>query len=147
MADPEEVELPLAGRTVDRVDVSRWVPKLRLEFWRSDAAPPGPDVYHLIIDGPFKLTSSNDSMEIDPTAGPDPTYLRLVEKIVDRATAFHDGSLRVTFTDGDFLTVAPSRFEPWQLEPEGGGGVAMVSIAGGGLSVWDDPPSQRMGRE
>jgi hypothetical protein len=135
VAEPEEVELPLAGRTVDRVDVSRWVPKLRLEFWRFGDASPGPDYYHLIIDGPFRLTSSDDSVEVDPAAGPDPTYLRLVDKTVGRAIAFRDGSLRVAFTDGELLTVEPSRYEPWQLEAEGGGGVEMVSVAGGGLAV------------
>jgi hypothetical protein len=67
------------------------VPKLRLEFWRFGDASPGPDIYHLIIDGPFRLTASDDSVEVDPAAGPDPTCL--VDKTVGRAIAFRDGSL------------------------------------------------------
>lgn len=47
---------------------------------------------HLIIDGPYKLTFADDSLSIDPAAGPNLSYLRLVEKTVWRATASRDGA-------------------------------------------------------
>lgn len=136
--------MPLSGRPVDRVDVSRLVPKLRLEFWNHGHGAekdrsPGPLEYHLIIEGPFTLASSDGSVNVDPETGPDPTYLRLVDKTVLRARAFGDGGLRVEFVDGDVLSVSPHRHEPWQLEPVDGAGMRVVSVAGGGLAVWHEP--------
>ena len=127
--------LPLAGRKVFRIAISRYVPYLRIEF--SDLVPDsvrGPDC-SLVLEGPLRLESGGETIEIDPKNGPHVAYVGLVEKTVLAATAYPDGSLRVEFTDGDVLSVAPDRYEPWQLEPLDGEGLSVISLAGGGLSI------------
>ena len=39
------------------------------------------------------------------------------------------------FVGGDALDIAPGDYEPWQLN--GDDGSLYVSVAGGGLAVWD----------
>ncbi len=39
------------------------------------------------------------------------------------------------FSDGGRLEIPSHEFEPWQLEGEDG--ELIVSVAGGGLAVWD----------
>lgn len=121
------------------VAVSRFAPYLRLHFWGAGVpnSAPGPD-YTLQISGPLRFVASDREWSIDPEAGPDPAYLRLVAKTVARALASDDGSLEVEFTDGDRLAVAPDVYEPWQLD--GDDGSLVVSVAGGGLSAWDATP-------
>ena len=126
-----DVELPIAGRSVSVVGISRFAPLLRLHFWPSG----DPDrEYTLQIDGPLRIVSTTREWMIDPEAGPDPAYLLLVDKTVSRAIASHDGSLHVEFTDGDRMRVPPDQYEPWQLS--GDDGTLIVSVAGGGLSIW-----------
>jgi hypothetical protein len=141
MAELDAIELPIADREVWRVSVSRYVPYLRIEFLGEgiSGSATGPD-YSLIIDGPLRLMSKGRVVEVDPSTGPDPIYLGFVEKRVRRAIAGQDGSLTVEFADGDVLSVAPDRYEPWQLEPLKGDGMMIVSVAGGGLATWDRMP-------
>lgn len=134
--DPGPHGLPIAGRVVCLIAVSRFVPFLRLHFWGSgvpDSAP-GPD-YTLQIEGPLRIITASAEWNIDPEAGPDPAYLLLVSKKVAHAFASDDGGLAVDFTDGDRLVVPPHAYEPWQLNGEDGS--LFVSAAGGGLAVWD----------
>ncbi len=131
------VELPLSGRVVCAVAVSRFVPFLRLHFWEGAGVPnstPGPE-YTLLIEGPLRITSAEHDWSIDPQAGPDAAYLRLVTKTVARAIASADGGLVVEFTDGDRLIVPPDKYEPWQLDGEDQS--LVVSVAGGGLAIWE----------
>ena len=132
-------ELPIANRVVCAVSVSRFVPFLRLQFWANvPESAPGPD-YTLQIEGPIRIVTAKGELNIDPQAGPDPAYLLLVTKTVAHALASDDGGLVVDFTDGDRLVVPPFEYEPWQLSGEDGS--LFVSVAGGGLAVWDARPS------
>ena len=129
------MELPIAGRVVCTVAISRFTPFLRLHFWGSAPdSTAGPD-YILQIEGPFRLTIADRESSIDPEAGADPAYLRLVEKKIAHAVASDDGSLDLAFTDGDHMVIPPDVYEPWQLS--GDDGSLIVSVAGGGLAVWD----------
>jgi hypothetical protein len=134
-------ELPIAGRAVCAVAVSRFVPFLRLHFWGVGVpdSTPGPD-YTLQIEGPLRIISAEREWSIDPQAGPDAAYLVLVSKKVAHALASDDGGLAVAFTDGDRLVVPPYEYEPWQLDGEDGS--LFVSVAGGGLAVWDAQPGK-----
>lgn len=137
--DPGPHELPIAGRVVCSVAVSRFVPFLRLHFWGAgipDSAP-GPD-YTLQVEGPLRIITPSTEWNIDPGAGPDPAYLLLVSKKVAHAFTSDDGGLAVDFTDGDRLIVPPHEYEPWQLNGEDDS--LFVSVAGGGLAVWDAQP-------
>jgi hypothetical protein len=119
------------------VEVSRFTPFLRLHFWGTPGVPDsttGPD-YALQIEGPLRVVVGGTVWNIDPQTGADPVYLRLVDKKVSRAVAAIDGALDVVFTDDDRLIVPPYEFEPWQLS--GDDGSLVVSVAGGGLAVWD----------
>jgi hypothetical protein len=123
-----DVSLPINGRDVSQVAISRFTPFLRIHFWH-----PGPE-FTLEIEGSFRLVSSGVESLIDPERGPDPTYLTLVDKTVAHAIARRDGGLEVTFSDGDRLIIPPDRYEPWQLN--GNNGYLVVSVAGGGLAIW-----------
>jgi hypothetical protein len=128
------IDLPIAGRAVCSVEVSRFTPFLRLHFW-GDApdSTAGPD-YMLQIEGPLRISTLQEERSIDPEAGADPAYLRLVEKKVARAIALDDGGLDVAFTDGDRLIIPPYDYEAWQLS--GDDDSLVVSVAGGGLAAW-----------
>ena len=127
------VELPIAGRVVCTVAVSRFTPYLRLHFWgNAPDSTTGPN-YTLQIEGPFRLATAEREWNIDPEVGADPAYLRLVEKKVAHAVASDDGSLDLAFTDGDHLVIPADVYEPWQLS--GDDGSLIVSVAGGGLAV------------
>jgi hypothetical protein len=135
LREPGSQELPIAGRVVCAVAVSRFVPFLSLQFWGNgvpDSAP-GPD-HVLQIEGPLRVIASERETRIVPEAGPDDAYLLLVNKTVARAFASNDGLLEVEFSDGDRLVVPPHEYEPWQLS--GDDGSLFVSLAGGGLAIW-----------
>jgi hypothetical protein len=134
-------ELPIAGRVVCAVAVSRFVPFLRLHFWGAGVpdSTPGPD-YTLEIEGPLRIITAEREWSIVPQAGPDRAYMLLVTKKVTRARAFDDGGLEVDFSDGDRLLVPPHEYEPWQLNGEDDS--LFVSVAGGGLAVWDPLPKK-----
>jgi hypothetical protein len=134
-------ELPIAGRVVCAVAVSRFAPFLRLQFWGAGVpdSTPGPD-YTLEIEGPLRIITADRDWSIVPQSGPDAAYMLLVSKKVAHARAFDDGGLEVDFTDGDRLLVPPHEFEPWQLNGEVDS--LFVSIAGGGLAVWDPLPDK-----
>jgi hypothetical protein len=139
LPNPGPHELPIAGRAVCAVAVSRFVPFLRLHFWGFGvpASTPGPD-YTLEIDGPLQIITAERERTIDPQAGPDAAYLLLLSKTVAQAFASDEGGLAVDFTDGDKLVVPPHTYEAWQMNCEDDS--LFVSVAGGGLAVWDAQP-------
>jgi hypothetical protein len=124
------MDLPLSQRVVSRVAFTPG--GLWLEFWGS------PD-YTLHIEQAFGLTTSAGTVTVDPEAGPHPAYLGLVGRSVEGAIATEDGALSLTFHDGARIEIAPGTYEPWQLSAENG--FEVVSVAGGGLAVWDARPS------
>jgi hypothetical protein len=117
--------------------MSRFTPFLRLHFWGDAADSITGTGYTLQIGGRLRITTAQHEWSIDPEQGADPAYLRLVEKKVARAAASDDGSLDVAFTDGDHLIVPAAVYEPWQTNGEDGS--LIVSVAGGGLAVWNPP--------
>jgi hypothetical protein len=139
-ADAEDVDLPIVGLSVSMVSVSRFVPFLRVQFEPPDGATAGNHIeFTLTIEGPMTLVTRSGDRTIVPELGPDPAYLDLLSMTVERATAFQDGSLAIAF-DGGQLNVPPHEYEPWQLH--GDDGTLIVSVAGGGLAIWDaNPPS------
>ena len=128
------MDLPIEGRVTDLVTFSPF--SLWLRF--PDAATPGTSSgaeYVLRIDGPFRLVSPTAVIEVDPEAGANAVYLGLLQREVREAVATEDGSLAITFAEGDRLEVPSDVYEPWQLTGEG---QTLVSVAGGGLAVWDE---------
>lgn len=134
--DPGHLELPIAGRAVCLVGVSRFSPYLRLHFWGSAVAgsTTGPD-YTLQVGGPLRIVGRDREWSIAGDSSADPALLLLVDKTVERASASADGGLAVDFTDGYRLVVPPDDYEAWQLD--GDDGTLYVSVAGGGLAIWD----------
>lgn len=129
-SDP--IELPIGGLMVCSIAISRFEPFLVIRFCTGSA---GSTDYSLAIDGPFVMTTPAGSSCLDPHDGPFPAYLDFATKSAASAVATPDGGLALTFTDGVQLTIAPYEYEPWQLAGEDGS--LVVSVAGGGLSVWD----------
>jgi hypothetical protein len=130
-----EHELPIAGRNVSSLALSRFTPFLRLHFWghEIDGSTPGPD-FTFEIEGPFRLSSNTTTTEVDPETAIHPVVLDLMHKQVERALAFDDGTAVIEFVDGAVLTVPPDQYEAWQLN--GDSGELFVSVAGGGLAIW-----------
>jgi hypothetical protein len=63
--------------------------------------------------------------------------LRLRRMIVKSGMAFKDGRLQVHFEDGSHIEVpASQQFEAWNIT--GPGGLLIVSIPGGDLTIWKD---------
>ena len=83
---------------------------------------------------PFGVPAGQE-WRIDREAGQDPAYLSVVDKKVARAVASDNGELAIEFTDADHLIVSSDVYEPWQLN--GDDGSLIVSVAGGGLAVWN----------
>lgn len=131
------IELPIAGRAVAQVVLSRYVPHLQLVFFDGDIGGGRKSECTLALDGGFDLALGSD-FRVDPAA-PTPVVLELRSKTVERALADDDGTLRLSFTSGERLTVAPAEYEPWQffsaVAPDDEGWL-VVSVAGGGLAVW-----------
>jgi hypothetical protein len=131
MAD--EVTLPIVGRPVSQLLLSAIGFPLQMAFW-SHASMQLAEEYTLVIEGEFTLSLDGIALVIRPSDELPPELIRLTEKTVANATASRTGALRIDFTDGDWLTIEPQRYEPWQLN--GADGTLIVSIAGGGLSAW-----------
>ena len=128
------MDLPIVGRATDLVTFSPFSLWLRFPDSAAPEASPGAE-YVLRIDGPFRLVSPAAAIEVDPEAGANAVYLGLLHRQVQEAVAADDGSLALTFADGDRLEVPSDVHESWQLTGEGR---TLVSAAGGGLAVWDE---------
>jgi hypothetical protein len=128
------MDLPIEGRATDLVTFSPFSVWLRFADSAAPEASPGAD-YVLRIDGPFRLVSPAAVIEVDPEAGANAVYLGLLQRVVQEAVAAEDGSIAITFADGDRLEVPSDVYEPWQLT---GNGQTLVSAAGGGLAVSDE---------
>jgi len=90
------------------------------------------------IEQPFVYTGI-DGLEhlIVPEADPVKVapVLAITRLSVRAAYAYDDGHLEVTFSDGSTIGVPSAQdYEPWELT--GPGGLKMVSVPGGELSVW-----------
>jgi hypothetical protein len=127
------MDLPLKGRAAELVTFSPFSLWLTFPDPAAPASSPGTD-YSLRIDGPFRLVSPDAVIEIDPEAGANAAYLGLLQRVVQEAIAAEDGSLAISFADGDRLQIPSDVYEPWQLT---GNGQTLVSVAGGGLARWN----------
>ena len=89
---------------------------------------------------PFVLSAGDKEQVLDPERG-DPTSLcpalRILHQTVDSALAYRDGTLDLRFSGGTRITASPdAEYEAW--EAAGGEGcLLIVSLPGGGVSVWN----------
>lgn len=128
------MDLPLKGRAAELVTFSPFSLWVRFPDPAAPDTSPGTD-YVLRIDGPFRLVQPAATIEVDPEAGANAVYLGLLQRVVHEAIAAEDGSLAIAFADGDRLEIPSDVYEPWQLT---GKGQTLVSVAGGGLALWDE---------
>jgi Family of unknown function (DUF6188) len=124
------MDLPLIGRAVELVTFSPFGLWLTFPDPMRPETSPGSD-YVLRIEGPFRFISATAVLEVDPNDGPNPVYLGLLQRVVEDAVATEDGSLAISFVDGDRLEVRSGRYESWELT---GKGQSVLSVAGGGLA-------------
>jgi len=122
-----DIDLRLDGRAVSRCLIDY---AFSLEFLESGV------VTTIRIGGKLRLKHRELLIEIDPEDADEIGRASLlVRKTVDRAVAREDGSLEVSFTDGTILSVSPqSDYEAW--EAQAADGMKVVSLPGGGLSIW-----------
>jgi hypothetical protein len=127
--DGDRWVLPLSGCAVGQCCVD-WAVTLRLDH------PHG--AFELRVEESFTYVTPRGveaqmRPEEDPTGlGP---VLAVVHTSVERATAFRDGRLEMSFVDGSRLEVPRSdECEPWALA--GPDGLRVVSVPGGDLAIW-----------
>lgn len=131
MSDPSEapgaIDLPLPGRQVTRCCLDA---AFGIEFLE------GRESISLRIESPFQVCRLDERWSLRPDDLTTIVHaLRLLWRIVVRATASADGTLNVRFDDGTELIVAyDSNYEAWELV--GSGGLRVVSLPGGGLTTW-----------
>jgi Family of unknown function (DUF6188) len=128
------MDLPLKGRAAELVTFSPFGLWLIFPDPAAPETSPGSD-YVLRIDGPFRVVSPTAVIEVDPNGGPSSAYFGLLQRVVEKAIATEDGSLAISFADGDRLEIPSDVHEPWQLT---GKGQSLVSAAGGGLALWNE---------
>jgi len=90
------------------------------------------------IEQSFELADSRGAtIRLVPEGDPSgmAPVLRVNRCLVERMDAFKDGRLEIAVSDGTILKVESSETcEPWEIS--GGGGFRIVSMPGGGLTVW-----------
>lgn len=94
--------------------------------------------FEVRISGPFVLTETGgERIDMDPQAdrvrlAPS---LALFGRAVDRITAYKDGRLEIGFADYSSIIVpAKDGYEAWEVV--GPGGLRIVSMPGGDLTMW-----------
>ena len=118
---------PLAGRTVTRCFVDY---AFGIECWDRERETT------MRIEGNFVLKVNGAEQRLSPEQ---PTALgpafSIIHKAVDSARVYKDGCLEVNFSDGSSLFVEPdSEYEAWEIV--GRGGLRVVCVPGGSLSIW-----------
>jgi hypothetical protein len=119
-------DLPIAGRVVNEVAWTSGGLWLRFWFPRTE--------YGLHIEGEFRVVTGGVARHNDPRT-PHESWFGLCNRTIRTAEAADDGALTIRFMDGGELLIAPGRYEPWRLEGEDG--ELFVSVAGGGLAIWE----------
>lgn len=119
--------LPLNGRKVIQ---------LRLDFAFGMEFGDSASEFSLRIYTTFAIENVNGTVTCDPErlseCGP---ALRILHSEVVHARAFKNGHLKLDFTNGSTLSVAPNlEYEAW--EGVGMNGARFVSMPGGELAVW-----------
>src|SRR2546428_5087578 len=104
------MDLPLKARAAELVTFSPFSLWLSFPDFAAPDTSPGTD-YVLRIDGPFRLVSPAATIEVDPEAGANAAYLGLLQRVVQEAIAGEDGSLAITFADGDRLEILGDMYE------------------------------------
>ena len=94
------------------------------------------------IESPFLFVNSDGiRSELVPAGDPQAMapVLATVRRPLERLEAFKDGRLEMSVGNGISLNVAISNeFEPWEIA--GPAGFKIVSLPGGGISVWSATP-------
>ncbi|HET9457116.1 MAG TPA: DUF6188 family protein [Candidatus Limnocylindrales bacterium] len=129
-----DMNLPIAGRKIERLGFARVVPYLTLDLpgWQVDEGVRESD-FMLQIDGPYRFSKSGRDWTVDPEDGPEARCLEWLGESIASAVADDTGALRVEFVNGGLLEVDPFAYEPWHLS--GADGWSVISVAGGGLAV------------
>ncbi|OZD03598.1 hypothetical protein CH281_12335 [Rhodococcus sp. 06-221-2] len=121
------MELPLVRHTIVSLEFGFSLTlrtdrdcEIRIES-NFEITEPGTEVFRGV---PHMLLSENDSVQ------------RLIGRLVAHANASNDGDLLVEFADGTRLAVPfDPDFEAWSIAATEG--FKAVSVAGGGLTLWD----------
>jgi len=101
---------------------------------------------HLSVEGPALLAKSAGEVRRAPTVEPaNDEFQRHCQAMHDQdvlaCVAFKDGTVRLVVADGLAITIPPSPdFEAWTARTSRGH--LLVSLPGGGLSVFAPPPPQ-----
>ena len=117
------MNLKLAGQTLDQINFDFI---LQLSFSGG---------YGVQIESELRLETSNHRTAVRPGVGAPDHLTSLIGQAVSAALAEDTGALDLRFTEGAHLRVEPDNdFEAWNLF--GPQGLKVVSLPGGGLSVW-----------
>lgn len=122
--------LPVSGWTVTR-SWSDWA------FWLQLTGP-GAEPAIIRIEAPVIVRLRDGRIGRLQPPKPDiapPAELNLLGLIVERATAYKDGTLGLEFADRSALWVDPDPdYEAWEYA--GDGGSKVISLPGGELAIW-----------
>jgi hypothetical protein len=103
----------------------------------------GKELVSVRIGGCFVLNAGEEEQVLDPERGAPVSLcpaLRILHQTVDSALAYKDGTLGLRFSDGTRITAPPGiEHEAWEAAG-GEGGLLIVSLPGGGVSVWKPRP-------
>jgi hypothetical protein len=101
--------------------------------------------FYVTIEQAFSVAASLEveGLVVDPERDPVQVApaLRVLRQDVERAVAFKDGRLELTFGDGAVLRAPASEdYESWNIV--GPAGLRLVSLPGGELAVWSPEAGQ-----
>lgn len=93
------------------------------------------------IEGAFSFKTEKEEYKLLPeqpiALGP---VFDILNKAIDSAWAYRKGSLYLKFSDGNILLVEPDpKYEAWEIA--GTGGLRVVCLPGGELSIWQPSSS------
>src|SRR5215208_2486541 len=122
------------------MDLSGWaVTRCAIDYAFTLDVSKGREVVSVSIGGRFVLSAGEKEQVLDPERGEPVSLgpaLRILHLTVDSALAYKDGTLELRFSDGTRITAPPEpEHEAWEAAG-GEGGLLIVSLPGGGVSVW-----------
>lgn len=137
-SDPRApLDLPIRGWPLSSVRVADANYYLQLGF-SGDGSPDY--VVEVEDDVALLMRATQTPVRIRQRVGPYADLIGLLGTECVRAQAMSDGGLELAFADGSTINLAaPGPYETWQLRAEESE-YLVVSVAGGGLAVFGEPP-------